>query len=183
MYVSRMVVFLLSCIFFPIVYLKSRERTQTQILQRMWLLLWHIGVPACMSLSTCLAQNMEFVAVKREVKSGMYRLSPPCAEKVFFSRHRSQLSSASTKRTRCCCFFFDCAAQLFAVTFSHPLLGLFQVICLWFASFLFAGILVSEEDVVWPLRVFAIVSPMKWSNQGNRQCRDARDDVCRTSVR
>ena len=58
----------------------------------------HIGVPACMSLSTCLAQNMEFVAVKREVKSGMYRLSPPCAEKVFFSRHRSQLSSASTKR-------------------------------------------------------------------------------------
>lgn len=160
MYVSRMVVFLLSCIFFPIVYLKSRERTQTQILQRMWLLLWHIGVPACMSLSTCLAQNMEFVAVKREVKSGMYRLS-----------------------TRCCCFFFDCAAQLFAVTFSHPLLGLFQVICLWFASFLFAGILVSEEDVVWPLRVFAIVSPMKWSNQGNRQCRDARDDVCRTSVR
>eukprot|EP00439_Symbiodinium_sp_Y106_P075815 s1435_g15.t1 len=139
----------------------------TQILQRMWLLLWHIGVPACMSLSTCLAQNMEFVAVKREVKSGMYRLSPPCAEKVFFSRHRSQLSSASTKRTRCCCFFFDCAAQLFAVTFSHPLLGLFQVICLWFASFLFAGILVSEEDVVWPLRVFAIVSPMKWSNQGN----------------
>ena len=40
MYVSRMVVFLLSCIFFPIVYLKSRERTQTQILQRMRLLLW-----------------------------------------------------------------------------------------------------------------------------------------------
>ncbi|CAE7656472.1 PCS3 [Symbiodinium pilosum] len=60
-------------------------------------------------------------------------------------------------------FIFDCAAQLFAVTFQQPLLGLFQVICLWFASFLFAGVLVPEEDVVWPLRAFAIVSPMKWS--------------------
>ena len=39
-YVSRMVVFFVSCIFFSIVYLKSRERTQAQVLQRMWLLLW-----------------------------------------------------------------------------------------------------------------------------------------------
>ena len=43
-YVSRMVVFFVSCIFFSIVYLKSRERTQAQVLQRMWLLLW---CPAC----------------------------------------------------------------------------------------------------------------------------------------
>ncbi|CAE7222215.1 Abcg8, partial [Symbiodinium necroappetens] len=183
MYVSRMVVFLLSCIFFSIVYLKSRERTQTQILQRMWLLLWHIGVPSCMSLSTCLAQNMEFVAVKREVKSGMYRLSS-----YLIAQHLIQIpmlvvlsATALTISGYGMCgwnwdaypevllvhslllFFFDCAAQLFAVTFSHPLLGLFQVICLWFASFLFAGVLVPEEDVVWPLRVFAIASPMKWS--------------------
>jgi hypothetical protein len=62
-------------------------------------------------------------------------------------------------------FSFECAAQLFAVSFRNPLLGLLQIINLWFASFLFAGFLVPEGDVPWPLRLFASISPLKWATK------------------
>merc|ERR1719215_2465167 len=39
-YLSRLVVCLCSCTFFSLVYIKSRERTQEQVLNRLWLLVW-----------------------------------------------------------------------------------------------------------------------------------------------
>merc|ERR1719450_1311132 len=62
-YISRIFVFFLSCTFFAIVYFKSRDRSQDQVFNRVWLLLWHMGVPASMSLAACLGQNIEFAAV------------------------------------------------------------------------------------------------------------------------
>lgn len=62
-------------------------------------------------------------------------------------------------------FSFECAAQCFAVQFAHPLLGLFNFINFWFATFLFGGFMVPEKDVIWPLRIFAYVSPMKFATK------------------
>merc|ERR1712139_7429 len=74
-YTSRIAVFVFACTFFATVYLKSRDRTQDQVLNRIWLILWHMGVPTSMSLAACLGQNIEFVSVQREVKAGMYHIS------------------------------------------------------------------------------------------------------------
>lgn len=32
----------------------------------------------------------------------------------------------------------------------------------WFAAFLFSGILLREDSVVWPFRIFTSILPFKW---------------------
>jgi ABC-type multidrug transport system ATPase subunit len=184
-YISRMIVFLLSCTFFAIVYTKSRDRTQDQIFNRVWLLLWHMGVPSSMSLAACLGQNVEFVAVRREVRAGMYRVSSYFVAQLLLQLPFLVLLSLSSIGFSgyvlanwnpegfpvvllahvLLLFSFECPAQFFAVSFSNPLLGLLQVINLWFASFLFGGFLVPEADVPWPLRAFTYVSQIKWATK------------------
>lgn len=60
-------------------------------------------------------------------------------------------------------FAFECVAQCHAVQFQHPLLGMLGVVNFWFASFLFGGMLIPEEDVIWPLRAFGYISPIKYA--------------------
>jgi hypothetical protein len=60
-------------------------------------------------------------------------------------------------------FTFECVAQLYAVQFRHPLLGMFQVVNFWFACFLFGGFLIPESDTPWPFRVFTYFSPIKYA--------------------
>jgi len=43
------------------------------------------------------------------------------------------------------------------------MLGFLQV---WFCAFLFAGMFVPEDQVVWPLRIFCSISPLKWALRG-----------------
>merc|ERR1712039_361415 len=62
-------------------------------------------------------------------------------------------------------FTFECIAQLYAIQFRHPLLGMFQVVQFWFSSFLFGGFLIPEEDVPWPFRIFTYFSPIKYGTR------------------
>jgi len=184
-YLSRVVVFLAAEIFFAIVYLESRQRNQSQVYNRFWLLIWHMGVPSSFSMAAALGQNMEFVATRREVKAGMYRISSYLAAQhliqlpfIFFlsltvigvsgygiANWNPDGFWAVLLVEALFLFSFECAAQLFGVMFSHPLLGLFQVTSLWFASFLFGGFLVPQEDVPMPLRLLAYASPIKWGTK------------------
>jgi hypothetical protein len=182
-YISRLVVCLFSCCFFTLVYIKSRERTQDQVSNRMWLILWHLGVPAQMSVAMCLGQNLEFASVRREVKAGMYSFSAYFIAQLLFQIPYLLLLSS-------CCISvsgyaignwniggflpslfvhalfmltYECVAQFHAVQFSHPLLGMLGVVNFWFASFLFGGFLVPLEDVIWPLRALGYISPIKFA--------------------
>jgi len=65
----------------------------------------------------------------------------------------------------CFMFTFECVAQLYAVQFRHPLLGMFQVVNFWFASFLFGGFLIPESDTPWPFRAFTYISPIKYGTR------------------
>mmetsp|Transcript_1138 Transcript_1138/g.2311 ORF Transcript_1138/g.2311 Transcript_1138/m.2311 type:complete len:674 (+) Transcript_1138:104-2125(+) len=184
-YVSRICVFIASCLFFSLVYIKSRERKQDQVFNRVWLILWCIGVPTAMSLAACLGQNLEFVAISREVKAGMYSIAAYLIAQLMIQIPLLFVLSACaigpsgygvgkwngdaflamwlvhTLVLLC----FECAAHLFAVLFAHPLLGMFHVLSFWFASFLFAGFLVSEEDTIWPLKTFCYISPMRYATK------------------
>jgi len=71
---GRCVMFLNACVFFAIIYVKARDRVQTQVLARLWLCLWHMGVPTNLAVVAVYAYNGEYFAIRREVKNGM--LSP-----------------------------------------------------------------------------------------------------------
>lgn len=52
-YIGRALIFLMSNIYFAIVYLKAREHVQSQVANRMWLVIWFMGVPANMGVRAC----------------------------------------------------------------------------------------------------------------------------------
>merc|ERR1712070_113135 len=63
LYVARAVMFLNACIFFGIIYIESREREQDQAFSRMWLLVWHIGVPTSLGVVAVFSYNEEFALI------------------------------------------------------------------------------------------------------------------------
>ena len=64
LYTGRMVMFLNACIFFAVIYIEARQRVQEQVLFRMWLVLWHIGVPTSLGVIACYTYNEEYYAIK-----------------------------------------------------------------------------------------------------------------------
>ena len=50
-YIGRMVAFFCVGVFFALIYVKARARTQEYALQRLWMMMWFVGVPASMGVS------------------------------------------------------------------------------------------------------------------------------------
>lgn len=182
LYIGRMVMFLAACCFFAIIYIKARDRVQEQILSRMWLCLWHIGVPSSLGVVAVYTYNEEYFAIKREVKNGMispisYVLSnfviqvPLMVVMSMFALSASGYGIANFYGANYVSLLlvyavnlwvYERQAQLLSVTFANPLMGMLMFLNLWFASFLFNGILVAEGDVVWPFRAMFFTLPLKW---------------------
>ena len=71
LYLGRFVMFLFVCTFFSIIYVNSRKRVQDQVLYRLWVSLWFVGVPTNLGVIAVYAYNEEFFAVKKEKKNGL----------------------------------------------------------------------------------------------------------------
>jgi ABC-type multidrug transport system ATPase subunit len=67
LYTGRMVLMLVTCVFFAGIYIDSRDRNQAQVLYRMFLLNWTINVPTNFALVATYAQNQEYWAIRKEV--------------------------------------------------------------------------------------------------------------------
>ena len=59
LYIGRAIIFLISNLYFALVYVKAREREQDQVTNKMWLIVWFIGVPANMGVVAVYAYNAE----------------------------------------------------------------------------------------------------------------------------
>ena len=62
------------------------------------------------------------------------------------------------------CWALEGMAQMLSVS-PRVLFGLFNYLNLWFAAFLFCGMFVDPDDVVWPLRIFCYFLPLRWALQ------------------
>jgi len=183
MYTGRMVMNMISCCFFAVVYIKARERSQSQALNRLWMMIWFVGVPANLGVVAVFGLNAEFVTVRKETKNGMYGFGsylvaqtllqvPLMFVLTFFAVTIPGYGIANmhgAQYIQFACVFaanlwcFECMAQFCAVSAENPLLGMLAFMNFWFAAFLFNGIMVPETDVVWPLRALCLLLPMKYS--------------------
>ena len=59
---------------------------------------------------------------------------------------------------------FEGLAQVLACT-PNVVLALFGFLNMYFIAFLFCGMFVDPEDVVWPIRAFCYFLPLGWSLQ------------------
>ena len=75
--------------FVAAVHGESRERSQSQIYNGFWLIIWHLGMPSMFSRAAALGQNLELVSIQREVKAGAYRVSTYLASRhlIHAARH------------------------------------------------------------------------------------------------
>jgi len=180
LYTGRLVAFIFVNVFFGIVYVKSRDRVQDQALNRMFLIPWMIGVPACFSVIAVYVYNLEYFAVKKEIKDGMYSpaayllanaiLQLPLIFVISFfalcvGTYGIANYDAGGMPTMVCIFAaclwsFECCAQFFAVAFADPLVGMLGFMNVWFANFLFSGMFIAAADVVWPFRLFCYILPL-----------------------
>ena len=179
---GRTVMFVLSTVFFAVIYINARTRNQNQALQRMWYLIWIVGVPSNMGVIATYAYNVEFQAIKREARNGMVNplaylaanfvlqlpmmlLLAMCAISVgaygmiaFNGAHYGEILVIYA----CVAFAFESIAQVLAVAFDNPLLGMLNYMQLWFASFLFCGIFVKVKDIIWPFRILSYILPLRY---------------------
>ncbi|KAH8097758.1 ATPase [Aureococcus anophagefferens] len=157
----RATCFFFGNLYFATVYIKSRERHQTQVANRVWLLIWMNAVPACLTLVIVVAINMETRMVKS--RSSRASASSRSASPGFAVANFTAKDGAFFTTCAIWCagqFCWDCYGTACAVAFDHPLLGTALYMFAWFSSFLYAGFIIPIEDVKWPLRALAYVFPM-----------------------
>ena len=180
-YTGRMAVIIFAIAFFSLLFLTARETKQDQVQIRAFYLMFAIGIPAQFMMVTIFAEYFTAVSIRREVKDGMYHpaaaaiaswivqvpfmfLCSSCALVPAFAMgnlHWPAFFMALLIHT-CMFWAFEGMAQANALEPS-PLLGLMNFMNIFFMAFLFCGMFVDPEDVVWPFRIFTYIMPLLWT--------------------
>lgn len=183
LYVGRACIFMASNGFFAFVYWKAREREQDQVMNRMWLVVWFLGVAANIGVVAVFALNEEFKSVQKEIKNGMvtpvsYILAKTVLElpiMILFAFAALLVPGYALSNFylpnllsmvlmwAISIYAWETLAQALAVSFDNPLLGMMNFMSMWFSGFLFMGLLIPGSDLVWPLKVFFYILPLKYS--------------------
>lgn len=182
-YLVRLVANFFATLFFGIIYIKTRDKNQEQIQSRTFFMMFCMGIPMQFILVSNFIYFYQWLSLKREVKGGMYH---PIASAIaswvvqvpmMFILALSSLIPMYAIGDLAWVSFpivlvlyaatfwaFEGLAQLFS-PFPNVLYGLFLFLCIYFTAFLFCGMFVDPEDVIWPIRVFCYFLPLGWSLQ------------------
>jgi len=181
-YIGRMAAVPPIVAFFGLVYLASRETNQKQVPFRLFYLWWVLALPACMSISTLIGSNMDNRSVVYEIRAGMYKawsyaMSTTLVQipALFILAVGINIAAFAvggwpwdnfltfSVTITCTLMVFDNLAQLLAVAFVNPVIGMLAFLGFWSSSIVFCGLVFRGEDVVWPFRLFYYVMPLKWT--------------------
>jgi len=181
LYTGRMVVIFIAVSFFSLLFLTSRELAQDQVQIRCFYLMFALGIPAQFMMVTVFAENFTAACIRREVKDGMYHpvaaalaswviqlpfmfvLSCCALVPAFLMGNLHWPAFGMAMLTHTAMFWaFEGMAQANALEPS-PLLGLMNFMNIFFMAFLFCGMFVDPEDVVWPFRLFTYVMPLLYT--------------------
>ena len=182
-YLVRLAANFFATIFFGIIYIKTRDKEQGQINSRTFFLMFCMGIPMQFILVSNFIYHYQWLSLKREVKDGMYH---PAASAIasWIVQAPMMFVLALSSLIPMYAFgdlywgSFPIVLVLYAVTFwafeglaqamstfSSVIMGLFGFLNLYFIAFLFCGMFVDPEDVIWPIRVFCYFLPLGWSLQ------------------
>lgn len=167
---------------FALVYLKARKYNQDQALNKLWINMWHVGVASNLGVVAVYALNDEFKSILRESKNGItgpmtyalaksvlvlpiififaiFALGVPSIAIMDFpgSSFGKAILLWSTV-----IYVFECVAECLSVWVEDPILGVLGFTSYWFGFFLFSGVLISENNLVWPFRAVYYVMPMSY---------------------
>ncbi|KAJ1487478.1 P-loop containing nucleoside triphosphate hydrolase protein [Baffinella frigidus] len=185
LYTVRFVIYIGAAALFMLVYFDSRERIQTQVTNKVFLCMWFVAVPTCMSTAAIPSMMFEFRSIRKEVINGQYNpvsyfisnilvqavgvfllavaslVMPYAASNWWGPNYPPMLVIFSVSL-----WTFESMAQSLAIAFAGlsigPPLGMLCQICLWFAAFLFSGFFIRDAPLVIT-DVFEQASPLRWA--------------------
>merc|ERR1719193_1315709 len=178
LYSARWAFALLACVVFAVTYLDARERTQSQVIPRIFLLVWSFGAPAFMSVVVIAVYSSDFHVYLKEVRNGQYgpvaymfaqkAIMVPCLLGLSLFAllplyavvgYSWQGALGIWLAHAAVMLFSECLAQLLGVCFGHFLFGMVAYVGISFVAFLQCGAIVSVSSIVWPLRWIHYVDP------------------------
>jgi len=176
-YVGRFVILLVIGIFFPIFYIKQREYSQDQIINRVFLQFWITVLPGVVGITGNFARNLELGMLRQEARTGMYSVVAYSIASfvielpmVFLLTLAELLPTFGIANwpwapfwsyTACLLvanLYWEFFGQLLSIV-PHFAIGLFNYISLWFTSLIVCGIVVNIDDVTWVLRWLFYIYP------------------------
>jgi len=180
-YSGRMFIIPQIIAFFGLVYVASHESNQKQVPFRLFYMWWVLALPACISITTLIGTNRDTFSVIYEIRSGMYKAFSYVISTTIVQIPMLILLSALTLVvsfgiggwpfdnfvTSVLVFsmnlmVFDSIAQLLAVLFTNPVIGMLCYLGYWSSSIVFCGLVFRGGDVIWPFRLFYYTLPLKW---------------------
>jgi len=181
-YAARFIMCPFVCCFFGVVYVAARKQEQEQVPFRLFYLWWILAIPPCLNIISIISSTHEMKLVVYEIKNGMYRSGSYVASTTLVQLPLLLALALAT----CTVVFlvgnwpwdnfgsfviayaiqllvFESLAQLLAIVFANPIIGMLCFLMYWSSSIVFCGLVFRGADVVWPFRAFYYTLPMKWS--------------------
>jgi len=171
--------------FFGLVYIASHQSNQKQVPFRLFYLWWVLALPACLGITTVIGTNRDNLSVVYEIRAGMYRVISyvgstslvqiPALIVLSFAINVCAFGIGGWPWDNFVSFVlqyainlwvFDSFAQLVAVAFLNPVIGMLAYLGVWSTSIIFCGLVFRGGDVVWPFRLFYYIMPLKWLFNG-----------------
>jgi hypothetical protein len=150
------------------------------VIPRFFLVGWLGAVPTLLSAVGVYAFNQQFKLMSKEVKNGLFArrtylltttaLEVPYVVLMALSAVVVPLYVVSTGNWAellstilvmvSALWCFECLAQMFGVIFTNPLTGMLGMLSLWIVTFLFSGIFLRPDQIVWFLEDAVYLMPL-----------------------
>jgi len=165
---------------FAVVYWNARELSQEYVIPRFFLVGWLGAVPTLLSAVGVYAFNQQFKLMSKEVRNGLFgrrsyllvtiALEVPYTLLMALSAVVIPLYVISTGNwtellstilvMASALWCFERLAHMFGVIFTNPLTGMLGMLALWIVSFLFSGIFLKPDQIVWFLNDSVYLLPL-----------------------
>jgi hypothetical protein len=181
-YLGRCAMFLVANSFIAFIYWNTRPFTQDQVMNKIWLSLWFVGIPSSMGAMAVYSLNNEIKPLLSETKNGTVRAFSYVFTKsvlvlpimLLFSlfslgvpayaiqQFTSESFGPAIILLAACLLVFEAIAECLSVWFEKPNRGVIAFATFWFASFLFSGFLLPESELYWPFKSFYYTLPFSY---------------------
>jgi hypothetical protein len=181
-YLGRCALFLVVNSLIAFIYWNTRPFTQDQVVNKIWLSLWFVGIPSSMGAMAVYSSNVEIKPLLSETKNGTVRAFSYVFTKsvlvipimLLFSLCSLGVPAYAIQQfipeslgpaiilLAVCLLVFEAVAECLSVWFGKPNRGTIAFATFWFASFLFSGFLLPESELYWPFKCFYYTLPFSY---------------------
>jgi len=184
LYTGRCGAFGIMSVFFALVYIDTADKNQEQVLPSLWLQSWLLCFPCCMACIIIFKHCQDTISLTRNVRNGIQHPIPYLVARLLqvpvmflfsiccitiagyamcgWDKQKYPIVVTLHALTL---LAFELLAEFCALCSQHFAVSMLLFIGIWFASFLFCGLVVKDLNVMWPLRLLCHILPLRYGQK------------------